>query len=203
MATYLSAYRHFKSIIGDQVFVVSGYEPDWEGSGGSNWTVLVKGFRAVWGEVVRDCRSNYRPPADELIRYAIEDVKRALVDVYEAFKVETENEYQARRTDEQRRELERTASGIAQRYGVEAGTMDFIKACESELERFQDYRQGLREDGLCIGYGVTYEQWADEFNCSVWDSDAIYKILEWVKTECPLLWSKYLESKLTSEQLKG
>jgi hypothetical protein len=53
----------------------------------------------------------------------------------------------------------------------------------------------MREDGLCVGYGVAYEQWRDEFNCSVGDSEHVHEILEWLATERPMLWAKFQERK--------
>jgi hypothetical protein len=54
----------------------------------------------------------------------------------------------------------------------------------------------LREDGLCIGYGVTFEQWSDEVTASRGDSATVSDVLDWLRSECPLLFAKHEEAKL-------
>ncbi|MGH8528632.1 MAG: hypothetical protein ACRETN_02145 [Nevskiales bacterium] len=199
MTTYLTAYRHLNSLIGDQVFVLSGYEPNWDGPGGSLYEERIEGAGDVWRVGVRECNSRWRPKvADLLALRSAADVINLIADACceDGGSVETESDFAARKSEERRRKLERAASDLARRYDVEPGSMAFIEACEAELERFSDYRRGMREDGLCIGYGVTYEQWSDEFNSSAGDSDAVYSILDWLADECPLLWAKYQEGKL-------
>jgi hypothetical protein len=58
----------------------------------------------------------------------------------------------------------------------------------------------MKEDGLCIGWGVSYEQWSDEYNASIGDSERVHEILEWLASECPLLWAKYQERKLAGQE---
>ena len=202
--TYLAAYRHISRLMGDQIFVMSGAEPNWEGFGSTQWSERIEGARDVWRLVVREADRKYRPKPADLLAFTLADISNALADTLEyGGMVETEAEYDARRAEERRRKLERAASELARRHKVEPGTMAFIAACESELERFSAYRRGMREDGLCIGYGVTHSQWSDEFNASVGDSEAVYDILDWLASECPLLWAKYQENKLSYSREEG
>lgn len=94
----------------------------------------------------------------------------------------------------ERRRLESAARELADRYGVSVDTLDFIRACDRELDRFEDYRYGMREDGLCIGYGVTAAQWQDEFNASQSDTVHVREILDWLRGHCPMLWAEYQEA---------
>lgn len=109
--------------------------------------------------------------------------------------VETKKTYDNRRRNERRQRLEDEAADICRRYDCKPNTLEFLHALDMELERFKTYREGMREDGLCIGYGVTVEQWYDEFNASRGDSEHIYEIMEWVEEFCPLLWMEYCASK--------
>jgi hypothetical protein len=114
--------------------------------------------------------------------------------------LETQKEADDRRADEERKRLEKAARELAERHNVAVGSMDFIRACEDELARFSNYREGMREDGLCMGYGVTADQWYEEFNSSVGDSSAVYDILDWLERECPLLMAKYREEQMRGEE---
>lgn len=104
-----------------------------------------------------------------------------------------------RRRERERARLEIAAREIAARHNVAVGSLDFIRACFDELERFASYREGMREDGLCIGYGVTSEQWFDEFNASQGDSGNVRDVLAWLETECPLLVAQAREARLRGD----
>lgn len=136
-----------------------------------------------------------------------EDVEAAVIDAFgdsEGFQphaLVTPEEAERRGKERERRRLEKLAADIARRHGVEVSSVEFIRACESELRRFRDYRTGLREDGLCIGYGVTHEQWSEEFSASVGDSATVADVLAWLRSECPLLCAQADEAKLRGEDL--
>ena len=127
-----------------------------------------------------------------------DDVKDLFLDMDrgDALAIMSLEEHEKKQADKKREGLERAASEIDRRNGCKVGSFDFIAACYSELERFSTYREGMREDGLCIGYGVTSEQWFDEFNCSQGDSGRVHEILDWLESECPLLMCQYRESGL-------
>lgn len=133
------------------------------------------------------------------------DVEAAVLDAfgdsegYQPHALVTPEEADRRQKERERRRLERLAGEIARRHGVEVNSLDFIRACKRELQRFSDYRQGLKEDGLCIGWGVTPEQWSEEFNASAGDSATVSDVLAWLRSECPLLCAKADEAELRGD----
>lgn len=70
---------------------------------------------------------------------------------------------------------------------MSTGTDDFIQACYQELDRLRQLRQGLREDGLCVGWGVEVADWHEENNAFSEEMAQIHEILGWLEEECPLL----------------
>jgi hypothetical protein len=204
-ANYFAAYRHLRQLVGSLVLLMTyryeDYE-DYDGYGSSIGTEKLNGSREVWSLLVREPSRNHRlSAADVLSLKTLNDVCEAIYDIHDTcVACETQEAYHTRRADERRRKLEDTAKRLAARFNVRVDSMEFIAACHSELERFSDYRQGMREDGLCIGYGVTYEQWSDERNASYSDTEEIHELLDWLASECPLLWAKYENSRLVAEQ---
>jgi hypothetical protein len=203
--TYLAAYRHLRQIVGVTVLMLTTYEPDFDGpTGGSRpFTEKINGTRDCWRYLVTEAPRWGKLEAEAILELkSLDDVADAIADQLEyGGQVETEAAHLARAAESRRRKLEGEASRLAARYKVAPGSMEFIAACEAEIDRFRDYRAGMREDGLCIGYGVTHEQWSDEFNASAGDTEAVYEILDWLASECPLLWAKYQEGKLALRPL--
>jgi hypothetical protein len=93
--------------------------------------------------------------------------------------------------------LERAASQIASTHGVELDSFEFIDVLQGMIESQKSYREGMREDGLCIGYGVTADQWFEEFNSSQTETASLSEILDFLSTHCPLLIAQYRERKLS------
>jgi len=102
---------------------------------------------------------------------------------------------ETKQVEAERQHLESAAREIAHRHGVQVNSLAFIEACERELDGFSDYREGMREDGLCIGFGVTPDQWYEEHNASQGDSSHVHEILGWLAEHCPLLWAQHQEQK--------
>lgn len=196
--TYLSAYRHLRGVVGETVLILTANEPNWDGPGSTIYIERMNGARDCWRLLVRDASAYDQATVEDILSFqSLNDVCTALEDQLEyGGNLEVESDYTARKSDERRRNLEVEASRLAAGYNVAPGSLEFIAACELELARFRNYRYGMREDGPCIGYGVSYDQWSDEFNSSTGDSEAVYEILDWLAAECPLLWAKYQESKL-------
>lgn len=196
--SYLSAYRHLRAVVGEAVLMLTANEPNWDGPGSTVYTKRINGARDCWRLLVREAPAYGQATAEDVLSFqSVSDVCAAIEEELEyCDSVEIESDYTARKSDERRRKLEGEASRLAAGYNVAPGSLEFIAACELELARFRNYRHGMREDGLCIGYGVSHEQWSDEFNASGSDSEAVYEILDWLAAECPLLWAKYQESKL-------
>jgi len=118
-------------------------------------------------------------------------------------RVDTPETHEARQQAEKRQKLEGIAKEVAARHGVTVDSLEFIAAVESDIENIrqdaEDRQYGMREDGLCIGWGATPEQWQDEYNAVATHASSqtgtLSDVLEWLATECPLLWAKYQESK--------
>ena len=125
----------------------------------------------------------------------VEATTRALAEEWEWGTVLTSEAWKERRDDERRQALEGLARRIAKRHEVKPYTLEFIQKIEVEMDILRDYRTGMREDGLCMGYGVSQEQWFDEFNASQSDSETLCKLLEYVEEKAPLLWMQYQEAK--------
>jgi hypothetical protein len=203
----LTARRHIQALVGPTVLIHSYVVVNDDRPGGSPCHERIEGARQVWGRFFREIsRERLLKPEDILALETIEQLTDTLREMASEedwtynHKVETLEQFDKRQSEKRRRELESAASEIARRYGCEVSSEAFIEACHSELERFKDYRQGMREDGLCIGWGATYEEWSDEYNYSRSDSAHVEDILEWLATECPLLWAKYQESKLAAKK---
>jgi hypothetical protein len=107
---------------------------------------------------------------------------------------ETQAKYDKRVKEEERRRLEKAAAKIAADNDVRVDSIGFIKACYRIIDRQQFYREGMAEDRLCIGYGVTADQYFDELNESRSDTNHVREILDWLSENCPLLWAQYQES---------
>lgn len=105
--------------------------------------------------------------------------------------IETETENYKRRMEAQRAGLEEIACGIAKKYGVSVNTVDFMTAVRKEVARQEvneeSRREGLREDGLCIGYGVTYSQWQEEYNSPLYALSEARVLLDWLLEFQPLM----------------
>lgn len=114
--------------------------------------------------------------------------------------IETAKENRKREGEEQRTKLEESARKIAARHKVKFGTMAFIAALFRERDRHRVRREGLREDGLCAtaypGSMAGVEQWHEMNDDVNGDIAHVHEVIDWLKTECPLLWAKYQERKL-------
>lgn len=202
-ALYFAAARNFLRLVtGDVILLATEYDFEHSSEGfASNRTFTARGlFRELAGG--RDAEYTL-----DKLRAAktFADVEAAVLDAfgdsegYQPHALVTPEEAERRQKERDRRRLERLAGEIARRHNVAVDSVEFIRACRSELQRFSDYREGLREDGLCIGFGVNYEQWSDEFTASQGDSATVADVLAWLASECPLLWAKAKEDELAAE----
>ena len=130
---------------------------------------------------------------EHLLIKTVKELLPIILDAQDATAIFLSADWKKRQEEERRQRLEGFAAQIARSYRIKAYSPEFIEACHSELARFQDYREGMREDGLCIGWGVTPEQWFDEFNESQGDSARIHELLDWLEEKCPLLMAQYHE----------
>ena len=195
-ATIQAAVAAFVARCGNAIFHVTkvSYEPDDYGT-----------YRQIHGEY------NVEQLATDLLEHtrwrdqinleelkSVDDLIGLIIDDHDDCHViiETPEENKKREAEEERQRLEQAAQQFCQRNNVRPGTMELLEALDRELERLESYREGMREDGLCIGYGVTHEQWCEEHNESVSDTHNIRAIFDWVANNCPLLFAQYQEAKL-------
>jgi hypothetical protein len=93
------------------------------------------------------------------------------------------------RENKRRQKLEEQASIIASRYGCEVNSLEFLDACDRELEKFASDRIEIYEDILAYaGNSEAYYQDRDE---SYGDAEKIAKIQDWIKGNMPLLWGNW------------
>lgn len=111
--------------------------------------------------------------------------------------IESKKQCETRRKTEERKSLEESARSLAEKMGCEIGSMKFIKGLHRLLGRHRDRRQGLREDGLCAtaypGTMAGFEQWSEMDQDIQSDIAKVHRIVDWLKTHCPLLWCQYQE----------
>lgn len=113
------------------------------------------------------------------------------------------DEYQEFRLEEERQRLEAKAARLAGSIGVRIDSFDFIRTLQQKIAAQRLYREGMREDGLCIGFGVTAEQWYEEFNYSANIEDDYEEILDFLHSYCPLLMARHQESMLRNKNVNS
>ena len=103
-----------------------------------------------------------------------------------------------------RRSMEQLVKEIMKKYHVDTfDSLETIAAIyfEEELqsEAWQDKLEGLKEDGLCIGWGVTIDQWCEERNFMRGRKEAIHattgELIDYLEKEFPLLVAKFNQDK--------
>lgn len=125
-----------------------------------------------------------------------EKIRECFVEITDTIGLHTEAEFLTIRAGKTRERLEKLASTIAREDGVTVGSLDFIRCLHLRIERTREYRQGLREDGLCIGYGVNASQWLEEHDASQSETSELHEILDWLESQCPLLMAQYRNAQL-------
>lgn len=129
-----------------------------------------------------------------------QEVKRTMLDISDfSLQCLPTEEWKKLESIRTAQELEAAARKIAAQYGVDVSNVPaFLDACEKELDRFQTYREGMKEDGLCIGHGVFPETWYEEYDESRSDSENVHKIMDWIKQNMPLQYAKWQYDKENS-----
>lgn len=163
----LALYRKFARLVPATLILV-GIEADYE-LGDSRTTSQPIGRRELFDEIHR------RSPDSLAEVTTFDEVRDLALDVlagieFHPVTLETAEQAERRAADARRARLEQEAARIARAHNVAVGSLEFIAAVHVELDRFASYREGLREDGLCIGFGVTPDQWLDEYNDSQGDT---------------------------------
>jgi hypothetical protein len=132
-STYLAARKHVKNLLGGKVLIHSCYCPNDDGPGGRVCHERIEGDTWVWSELVRAVDARWRlKPADIMAMKTIDDLTKALARTFSdgewacgPSKVETLEQFEARRRDEIRQELEREASDIARRHNCSISSMEW------------------------------------------------------------------------------
>lgn len=117
--------------------------------------------------------------------------------------LETEDEMQKRVKITSRRELEVLAREIAENHHFNCDSIEFIKLVSRLIDREDEYRYGLREDGLCAtaypGSIAGVDQWCEMHEDSYNRQSRLREMLEWLANYCPLLWAEWQEHLRTQE----
>jgi hypothetical protein len=121
--------------------------------------------------------------------------------------VDEQNKWES---EEQRKKLEVSAKVFAHKHNCKLGTFEFIRAIEEELadnasrrEQWNNPEVRMEEWAAHQYAGGGSESYFDDLNYEnanfEGESDSLENILEWLRTECPLLMAKYEEKKLSGE----
>jgi hypothetical protein len=102
-------------------------------------------------------------------------------------------DFKRREKNDQRNKLEETAASLARQHGLQVNSLAFLDLLDRLIDKSRSYREGMKEDGLCIGYGVSPDQWQEEYNASSGDESRIVELKEWMLDNLPLLCAQYTE----------
>jgi hypothetical protein len=107
----------------------------------------------------------------------------------------TVEEHQKKEDTKRRKKLDQELSQLCDRKNLEIGSFEMFDAIAEEIDRTHRYREGMREDGLCIGYGVTSEQWFEEYNASQSDTHHWRELLDRLSRTCPVTYMEWKAAK--------
>lgn len=198
---HFTTYRRLMRLVPAEGFIVRAVDYDHESH--TSWPVSESFTPASAVRAVREA-CTYRNKIDfdaiESVK-TFDGIKEVIGDSYAEAGVQilcigSQAEIEAQRVEEERQKLERTASQLAGELGLRIDSFEFIAALESRMQAERDHRYGMREDGLCMGMGVTVEQWMDDFNYSQSVESSWGDILDFLNSHCPLLMAQYRERKL-------
>lgn len=107
----------------------------------------------------------------------------------------TLDRYKQYKEEKDRRKNEAFASKLCKESGLKAGTLEFIDYLYSKIEGYDREKYGMKEDGLCCGWGITAEQWYDDYNYLGSKQSEIHDLLSYYEEHLPLLMARYWETK--------
>jgi hypothetical protein len=121
--------------------------------------------------------------------------------------LETEEEHEQRRIEEERRNLESYVADVCRRRGIDSGNPSAVlDALSFEIDRAHSDREGLREDGLCAtSYGIgggqaSVDEWFDMSNECGFRAEKAHRAIEWVASNCPLAFAQWEEGKHNQQE---
>lgn len=117
------------------------------------------------------------------------------------------DEDEAQQKDAQRKRMEGLAGEVARQHGISVDSLAFIAAVEEEIAAVEDRREAwdsgearMERMGACVmslgsarGAEVYYDD--NDFEGGRFSNrlSTLHGILEWLASECPLLWAKHQE----------
>lgn len=179
-------------------------EPSMEQFKSSDCTFRASSPRSRWAVGHEDIRWIKFPDVETFMHW-ISDTS------YNSVSVMSNEAYAAhQKAAEEREERKRLAKmnrwvkGFCEKNGVEMYSIEFIEALneklEADVQKWEDRIYGAQEDGLCLGMGCSASEWYDHVDgLKESRSDAACfagEVMEWVKTELPMIHAKWAESKL-------
>jgi hypothetical protein len=131
------------------------------------------------------------------------DMARKWINELEDGQLTTVEELEAQEKEKEFRALERLAKQVASTCEGGMGTVAFIERVYALIDREEDNRYGLEEDGLCACSTMNREdavnEWYDMRNESHGRTATYHDLLDWFQRECPLIWAQWTESQLAKE----
>lgn len=122
----------------------------------------------------------------------------------------TQAEFEAQEKEDERLKLEAAAKEFARSRNVRLSSMEFIAAIKEEIERINDdyeqYNSHERqmEEWAAYSYAGNRSEFFNDKNFTneryQGNINDLYDILNWLRSECPLLWAKYEEAQLAGEE---
>lgn len=121
----------------------------------------------------------------------------------------TEKDWEHRKAEKERKEIESFASTIAKENNIKTNSLEFLNVVDNllknvsyEKERWNDGETRMEEWAAHM-YAGSRDAYFDDLNFEnsryASRQDKLENILNWVSENCPLLWAKYEESKLAEE----
>lgn len=155
-------------------------------------------------------RGGYKYDGPGYTPYNDKDIAVAYAEIGDGFYMGTFEEYEAHKKEQERLELEAFAKEFAAAKNVKPGSMAFIAAIMEAIddvchdrESWNNYETRAEEYAACMYSGAGSDTYYDDLNYVNGkyhaDQEKLYDTLDWLKSECPLLWAKYEESLLSQE----
>ena len=136
----------------------------------------------------------------------LEDLRHE--DDWNSISYEPLDEWHRRQKEMERKRCEGIARQIAAEDGVEPGSLDFIRACYRRIEVMRDRWEDWNSEGrffhgaacvAALGSARGSEVFYDDCNYTEgrWREQeaTVHDVLRWIKSECPLLWTLWLEKR--------
>lgn len=104
-----------------------------------------------------------------------------------------------------KQKIEQFATVLASEWNLAINTAEFYLKCAALVDSYREEKAGMREDGLCAGFGITPEQYFDDQNYLEDKAGAVAEVMRWFETACPLTYAlvqeEILRKKKESERL--